>query len=168
MLGRLTNLISPSKRRGRRTLTLLKRMVSLLDCRKQAPETLRTMCLSCPRLVTVVILTSLCIRPALALDPTRLISQYKLDFWQREQGLPQNFVRAMAQSRDGYLWLGTEEGLIRFDGVRFATFNNRNTPEIKHNLVLALCVDRSGRLWIGTSDGLNLYQDGRFTRYTTD
>jgi signal transduction histidine kinase/ligand-binding sensor domain-containing protein/CheY-like chemotaxis protein len=165
MLGRLTNFISPSKRRGRHILKLLKRVVSLL---KQPPEMLRPVCLSCPRLVTILILTSFCIRPAFALDPTRLISQYKLDFWQSEQGLPQNFVRAMAQTRDGYLWLGTEEGLIRFDGVRFATFNNRNTPEIKHNLVLALCVDRSGRLWIGTSDGLNLYQDGRFARYTTD
>ena len=57
------------------------------------------------------------------LDPQKPITQYVHDVWQIDQGLPQNSVMAMAQTRDGYLWLGTQEGLARFDGVHFTVFD---------------------------------------------
>ena len=85
--------------------------------------------------------------------------------WQREQGLPQNFVRALAQTRDGYLWVGSDDGVTRFDGVRFVSFG---LPEgLRSGPVRALFGDSRGALWIGsTGGGLTRWQDGRFTTYT--
>lgn len=71
--------------------------------------------------------------------------------WQREQGLPQNPVRALAQTADGYLWIGSEGGVARFDGVRFFTLGMREG--LRTSPVNCLCGDRSGALWIGTSGG---------------
>ena len=59
----------------------------------------------------------------------------------------------MTQTPDGYLWLATEEGLVRFDGVRFTVFDKENTPPLQADNILALLVDRSGNLWIGTNGG---------------
>jgi ligand-binding sensor domain-containing protein/signal transduction histidine kinase len=106
-------------------------------------------------------------QPALALDPQKAISQYIFNSWTSEDGLPQNTVMAIAQTSDGYLWLGTEEGLARFDGVNFTIFDLSNTPEIKNNVILALYVDREDNLWIGTNDGMNRFKDGTFTSFTT-
>src|SRR2546428_7004294 len=61
-----------------------------------------------------------------ALDPSRQITQYVHDVWLRDNGLPQNTVKDILQTRDGYLWLATQEGLARFDGARFVVFNARN------------------------------------------
>ncbi len=88
-----------------------------------------------------------------ALDPSKLLTQYVHDVWTTQNGLPQNSVLAIAQTPDGYLWIGTEDGLVRFDGVRFVTFNRRNTPAFRSNVVDALLVDRRGNLWIGTQGG---------------
>ena len=74
---------------------------------------------------------------------------------------------AIAQTGDGYLWLGTEEGLARFDGVNFTIFDLSNTPEIKSNVILALYVDKEDNLWIGTNDGLDRFKNGKFTSFTT-
>jgi ligand-binding sensor domain-containing protein len=88
--------------------------------------------------------------------------------WQRRQGLPQSTVTALAQTRDGYLWLGTEEGLARFDGIRFANFERRNTPELARHDVTCLAAAKDGALWIGLSGGGLLRLEGsRFTRWTT-
>ena len=70
---------------------------------------------------------------------------------------------AIAQTRDGYVWLGTEEGLARFDGVHFTIFNSANTPELKSDSIRALLVDGRGGLWIGTMSGLVRYGGGIFT-----
>ena len=78
-----------------------------------------------------------------ALDPGKAVTQYMHDVWQTEQGLPQNTVTAIVQAPDGYLWLGTQEGLVRFDGVRFTVFDTRTTPELGHNFVLCLLADRT-------------------------
>ena len=103
-----------------------------------------------------------------ALDPGKAVTQYMHEVWQTEQGLPQNTVNAIAQTPDGYLWIGTREGLVRFDGVRFTVFDTRTTPELGHNFVLCLRVDQKGRLWIGTSGGGLVRREGeRFTRYGT-
>jgi len=90
---------------------------------------------------------------ALGLDPDKKITQYLLDHWDARDGLPQNSVYAIAQTPDGYLWLGTEEGLARFDGVRFTVYNSRNVPGLTANFIWSLLEDRRGNLWIGTNDG---------------
>jgi len=93
------------------------------------------------------------------------INQYTHRVYTKEHGLPQNTIQAVVQTPDGYLWLGTQEGLVRFDGIKAAVFNKKNTPEFRHNDVRVLFVGPSGRLWIGTSNGLLSYQDGRFTTH---
>ncbi len=88
--------------------------------------------------------------------------------WTTEDGLPQNSVTAILQTRDGYLWLGTFGGLVRFDGVRFAVFHTGNTPGLASNRILSLYEDRAGTLWIGTEDGgLSRFRHNQFTTYTT-
>jgi PAS domain S-box-containing protein len=98
------------------------------------------------------------------LDPSKFITQYVHEVWTTENGLPQNSVLAAAQTPDGYLWFGTESGLARFDGVRFITFDRRNTPSLKSDEVNVLLVDRRGDLWIGThGGGLTVLSHGIFT-----
>jgi sugar lactone lactonase YvrE len=85
--------------------------------------------------------------------------------WQREQGLPENSVRALAQTRDGYLWIGSEDGVARFDGVRFASFGLREG--VRSGPVRALLEDSHGALWIGTiGSGLTRWQEGQFATFT--
>jgi signal transduction histidine kinase/ligand-binding sensor domain-containing protein len=94
-------------------------------------------------------------------EPTRLTFRT----WQREQGLPQNAVRALIQTHDGYLWIGTDDGLARFDGVRFVSFGLREG--LRSGRVRLLLEDSAGSLWIGTTaDGLIRWQDGRFRTLT--
>ena len=81
---------------------------------------------------------------ALSLDSTRELSQFRHEVWLTENGLPQNTVHALAQTSDGYLWIGTEEGLARFDGIRFTVFNQQNTAQLKSNYIRTL-VRRSAR-----------------------
>jgi PAS domain S-box-containing protein len=97
-----------------------------------------------------------------ALDPSLAISQYIHDVWKTGNGLPQNSILCIAQTHDGYLWFGTEVGLVRFDGVRFVTFDTRNTPAFTSNEVDALLADRQGNLWIGTRSGLLSMSQGHF------
>jgi signal transduction histidine kinase/ligand-binding sensor domain-containing protein/ActR/RegA family two-component response regulator len=105
--------------------------------------------------------------PALALDPRKALTQYVHNDWQTDHGLPQNSVQAVVQTRDGYLWLGTQEGLVRFDGEHFEIFDRSNTRALAHNDVTALLEDRLGRLWIGTyGGGLTWFKDGVFTRFS--
>ncbi len=100
--------------------------------------------------------------PVHALEPSRRVTQYGHDSWKDEAGLPQNTVFALTQSRDGFLWVGTGEGLARFDGVHFTVFNKHNTPEMRDERVRALVEDGAGTLWVGTARGLLLYREGRF------
>jgi ligand-binding sensor domain-containing protein len=96
--------------------------------------------------------------PGLSALPT-----YQFDRWQTDEGLPQSTVTSIAQTRDGYLWLGTQNGLVRFDGVNFKVFNRNNTPVIRDDRLVQLFVDRSGRLWVSGEEGELLSLDkGRF------
>ncbi len=105
--------------------------------------------------------------PAAALDPAKAFHHYRLDVWQPEDGLPWNSVTVVLQTSDGYLWLGSYEGLARFDGVRFTVFDRTNTPELRDNVVYALAEAADGSLWIGTDGGgATRLADGRFTAYT--
>jgi ligand-binding sensor domain-containing protein/signal transduction histidine kinase len=95
-------------------------------------------------------------------------AQYRFDSWTTDNGLPQNSVRAILQTRDGYLWLATSDGLVRFDGVHFTIFNKGSSPGINSNRFSCLSEDSAGVLWAGTEDGgLTRYQDARFRSYTT-
>jgi len=84
------------------------------------------------------------------LDPRKSISQYAHDAWTIDEGLPQSSVLTIAQGSDGYLWLGTEAGLVRFDGVTFTTYNTANTPALTDNYINALLMDRADTLWAGS------------------
>src|SRR2546423_7767872 len=91
---------------------------------------------------------------------------YHVSHWTVEDGLPQNRISALAQTPDGYLWIGTWSGLARFDGVRFTVYNEVNTPRMVSQVINALAVDIDGTLWIGTADGLLKYRNRQFTRFT--
>jgi PAS domain S-box-containing protein len=92
------------------------------------------------------------------------VDGYGWQAWTTRDGLPQNSVSSIVQTRDGYLWLGTFGGLARFDGVRFKTFDLSNTEALGSNRILSLCEDRSGTLWIGTQGaGVVRLRDGVFT-----
>lgn len=90
--------------------------------------------------------------------PDRVVRQV----WQTEQGLPQVSVTSIAQTRDGYLWVGTFGGLARFDGARFTVYDAGNTPGFAGNRILSLFVDRDDVLWIGSETGLTRMDHGRF------
>ena len=103
--------------------------------------------------------------PAFGLDAHKALTQYSRTVWTQQQGLPQDTVRAITQTPDGYLWLGTDEGLARFDGYEFVVFN-RDHDNLPSNSITALAVRKDGSLWIGTPNGLAQYQDRRFHVYT--
>jgi ligand-binding sensor domain-containing protein/signal transduction histidine kinase len=91
--------------------------------------------------------------------------EYRITRFTAENGLPQNSVKAMAQTPDGYLWVGTLYGLARFDGVHFKVYDQSNTPEMRHDSINALAVDeRDGSLWIGTGRDLLQYKNRLFQR----
>jgi ligand-binding sensor domain-containing protein/signal transduction histidine kinase len=115
-----------------------------------------------------VVLIFLLSGTVVALEPRQHVRQYVQDVWQTDAGLPQNYVVGIVQSRDGYIWLATQEGLARFDGIKFNVFDKRNTSQIKDNNIQALFEDREGNLWFGTEGGgVNRFSGGRFFNYTT-
>ncbi len=96
-------------------------------------------------------------------------AQYQFDSWNTDNGLPQNSVNAILQTKNGYLWLATSDGLVRYDGVRFSVFNKGNTNGILSNRFSTLFEDREGSLWAGTEDaGLTRYHNGTFNTYAAN
>ncbi len=92
--------------------------------------------------------------------------QYRFNSWSTDNGLPQNSVNDIRQTRDGYIWLTTFDGLVRFDGVRFTVFDKGNSPGISSNRFLRMYEDAQGDLWAGTEEGgVVRYHQGRFTSY---
>jgi signal transduction histidine kinase/ligand-binding sensor domain-containing protein len=93
-------------------------------------------------------------------------SQFTVRCWEAgaaEEGLPQNTITAVVQTRDGYLWIGTYSGLARFDGLRFAVFNDNNAPGLASSRVTSLFEDDDGTLWIGHEGGeVSRYRAGEF------
>jgi signal transduction histidine kinase len=102
------------------------------------------------------------------LDPARRITQYDRRAWTEKDGLPQASVFALLQTPDGYLWVGTDGGLARFDGVSFRTYGIA-TGSLRSNQVRALAVDARGDLWIGTKGGEASVRrsDGTFEHHDT-
>jgi ligand-binding sensor domain-containing protein/signal transduction histidine kinase len=94
---------------------------------------------------------------------------YTIRSWQSQDGLPEETVQAFAQTPDGYLWVGTSGGLLRFDGARFRLFAHENTPAFGENSVFCLLAAHDGRLWIGTDgSGLIEWQNGVFHAYSAE
>jgi diguanylate cyclase (GGDEF)-like protein len=112
-----------------------------------------------PRPVLACILALALGTPAAALDQAKPLRHLGLRTWTTEDGLPQSSVTAIAQTPDGYLWLGTQVGLVRFDGVRFSPLEAVvSAPAV--DTVSALAVDAGGRLWVGTAAGALLRVSG--------
>lgn len=102
------------------------------------------------------------------LTADKALGQYRFDNWTTNNGLPQNSVLAITQTRDGYLWLTTYNGLVRFDGVHFTVFDRNNSPGLAANSCTMLQEDAAGALWIGLVDGgAARYYNGTFTSFTT-
>ena len=78
---------------------------------------------------------------------------YQFDVWRTDEGLPQSTVTSIVQTQDGYLWLATQNGLVRFDGVNFKVFNGNNTPTIKNDRFVHLFMDPNGTLWVSGEQG---------------
>jgi ligand-binding sensor domain-containing protein/signal transduction histidine kinase len=106
--------------------------------------------------------------PACALDDSKPLAAYSRQSWQTGNGLPQNSVHAILQTRDGYLWLATEGGLVQFDGLKFRVYDAQNTTALRTNTVRSLLEDRDDTLWIGTADGLTRYNRSNFRTFTRD
>ena len=106
-------------------------------------------------------------QPTITLDPSKAISQYAIDQWTTEDGLPMKRVSSVTQTADGYIWLGTQEGLVRFDGFDFVVFDKRHTG-LESKTITCIFEDSRGILWIGTIAGLSRYRSGQFETLTTD
>jgi len=90
---------------------------------------------------------------------------YLIETWDIQQGMPDNSATAMVQTPDGYLWIGTFNGLVQFDGVKFRVFDSSNVPELPSSGIVNLHLDGSGRLWVSTLKGLVAHESGRWTPY---
>jgi signal transduction histidine kinase/ligand-binding sensor domain-containing protein len=101
-----------------------------------------------------------------ALDPSRQLSQFGHRSWTQQQGLPQDAVRAIVQAPDGALWVGTDEGLARFDGAEFTVYRQREGG-LPSSTVTALLAARDGSIWIGMLGSVSHLKHGAFTNYTT-
>lgn len=118
-------------------------------------------CCACIRaLVLSTVLWAAPVVPAVTLPQG--IAPHSVATWTAGQGLPADSVTAVAQTGDGYLWVGTEAGLARFDGLRFTTYRTTNTAALTSHAILALLADRHDRLWVGTDDGVVRVSAGRF------
>lgn len=109
-------------------------------------------------------LAALC-APALALNPSLDIHQYALKAWTIRDGFFESGIQTIAQTPDGYLWLGTEIGLLRFDGVRKVSWQPPAGERLPSSDIRTLLVTRDGSLWIGTRAGLATWKGGRLIHY---
>jgi diguanylate cyclase (GGDEF)-like protein len=119
--------------------------------------------------LAAALLAAACATRAFALDRARALTQFRLSVWTSESGLPQNTIGAAVQGRDGYLWLATEEGLARFDGVRFVVTDRQSAPALRTSFVSSLFEAADGILWIGTyGGGLAQLRNGRIEAFRPD
>jgi Signal transduction histidine kinase len=100
-----------------------------------------------------------------ALDPSLDVDQYAHTAWKVREGFGRGGIMSIAQSHDGYLWLGTEFGLLRFDGVKVVPWQSPAGEQLPSDFVQELRVTLDGRLWIGTQKGLASWKDNKLTRY---
>ncbi len=117
----------------------------------------------------IIVLAIICIAhltiSAYNIDENFNLSSFMKRIYNNENGLPQNTIEALLQTKDGFLWIGTQNGLVRFDGINFKTFNNTNTPAFKSNSVRAVIEDSRKRILIGTVAGLVVKKNNKFRAY---
>ena len=106
-----------------------------------------------------------CCRCATALNPSLDINQYAHTAWTIREGFFKGAISSIAQTPDGYLWLGTEFGLLRFDGVRSVPWQPPKGDLLPSSSIRSLLAARDGSLWIGTAQGLGSWKDGKLTHY---
>jgi ligand-binding sensor domain-containing protein/signal transduction histidine kinase len=119
---------------------------------------------------TRVLLVLLCLSSSVGVAQRKSIRQYVHQVWTTDNGLPQNSAFSFVQSRDGYLWFGTDEGIARFDGVEFRVFDRTNTRGLPSSYFVRLLEDSVGGIWArpaGFAPGVVRYYDGSFTFYDT-
>ncbi len=100
-----------------------------------------------------------------ALDAGKPLQEFGEQIWGSEAGLPQNTVHGIVQTGDGFLWIATEGGLVRFDGTEFRVFDTANTPALHSDLIQTLIRDNAGLLWAGTPEGLVCVRGELFAAY---
>jgi signal transduction histidine kinase/ligand-binding sensor domain-containing protein len=125
-----------------------------------------TLCNLCRLLASVTVACCLA-ASALALDPGKTLTQYAHRVWGQEEGLFQPTIYSILQTRDGFLWLGTQDSLIRFDGMHFREFHDGNSV-LHRSLIHALLEDQRGNLWVGASGGgvARIDPNGSVKQYT--
>ena len=101
-----------------------------------------------------------------AAEPSRILREYRQRVWTKDDGLPSNTVSTIHQTQDGYLWIGMDSAVARFDGSKFTVFNQDNSPISPHWSTTVMAEQNDGGLWIGLGYGLLLYKNGSFTRFT--
>jgi ligand-binding sensor domain-containing protein/signal transduction histidine kinase len=106
---------------------------------------------------------------AYSLDPKKALRQYIHESYNTDNGLPQSSVSSIIQSRDGYIWFATQEGVVRFDGLRMTIIDRNNTPELASNNIGGLMEDRNGGIWMFPAgrSGVTRFKDGKFRTFTT-
>ncbi|MDX2473763.1 MAG: two-component regulator propeller domain-containing protein [Candidatus Krumholzibacteria bacterium] len=95
----------------------------------------------------------------------KALSQFIHNSWSSKDGLPQELVSGIAQTPDGYLWIGTQEGLVRFDGLKFHLYNHSSDPVLSKQMINVMVNGHNGDLWLGTWSGLVRVRDGRFDTF---
>jgi ligand-binding sensor domain-containing protein len=115
-----------------------------------------------------ILLAFLLIAPLFALDPGKALTQDVHRIWGQEEGLFQPTVYSILQTRDGFLWLGTQDSLIRFDGLHFREYDHAAEAGIQRSLIRNLLEDRMGNLWVGSlgSGVVRISPDGAFKTFT--
>jgi len=117
-------------------------------------------------IVAVLLLLAACCPPCFALNPSLEISQYAHTAWPLREGHYRGVIYSIAQTDDGYLWLGTEFRLVRFDGVRFNEWQPPHDQRLPSTRISKLLAARDGTLWIGTARGLASWKDGKLSVHT--
>src|SRR5437773_1598854 len=117
-----------------------------------------------PGIVLACVLLACC-SSAFGLNPALDVSQYAHTSWKVRDGFFKAGINSVAQTPDGYLWLGSQFGLLRFDGVRNVPWQPPPDQHLPSNRILSLLATRDGTLWIGTANGLASWKDGKLTQY---
>lgn len=104
-----------------------------------------------------------------ALDKNLDLKQCRLDTWRQKEGLPSQSIDGLVQTSDGYLWLASRSGLVRFDGVGFQIYNSSNVPTLTRSMVRSVALSPKQELWIGTDgDGFGRFVDGKYLPYKVE
>ena len=99
--------------------------------------------------------------PGWALDPGKEVLQYSCRTWDRQSGLPVSTISAIAQTQDGYVWLGSSAGVVRFDGIEFKLIDLSHVADLQNGIVTSLFPAHDGGLWIGLENNSFGFYDGR-------